>query len=106
MPADPDAIETELQATDGYEFDGGVELAIRRVRALRAAMRLPESFNRRNEGATFDRKYLADQLQQALAYVAANQTQTDAQRLANPSVLHTDFSTFRGYGPSAAEGCQ
>lgn len=96
----PEGVAAELIATAGYEFEGGVELAKRRVKALRCKLDLPQAFNRNSQGASFYLKATQDQLDQALAYIAANEVLTDEQRLANPSVIHTDFSTFRGHGNS------
>jgi len=60
-------------------------------------------FARDQQSAQFAVQVIENQLHQALSFIQASVTPTDAQRLANPSVLHADFSTFRGYGPGGCE---
>jgi len=94
-------IETVLAATAGYDVDGDVDLAKRRVAALRRKLDFAESSGRDGTDYRFNHQVIERQLRQALEYVAANQPLTEAQRKANPSVLHADFSATGKY---AAEG--
>lgn len=90
-------IEAELAETARYDVDGDVSLAKRRVAALRRKLDFPQSTGRGEQNIAFALQITQDELNKALAFIAANATPTDAQLLQNPSVLHTDFSTFRGY---------
>lgn len=90
-------IEAELAATADYDVERDVSKAKRRVAALRRKLDFPQSTGRGEQNIAFTMQTIENQLQQAIAFVAGNETLTDAQRLANPSVTHADFSTFRGY---------
>ncbi len=93
----PAGIEVELAATADYDVARDVDKAKRRVAALRRKLDFPQMSGRGEQSMSFDMQRIENQLQQALAFVAANETLTEAQRLASPSVTHADFSTFRGY---------
>lgn len=91
-------VDAELAATSGYDVEGDVSKAIRHAAALRRRLHFAQSSGRGKMNMAFFMQAIQDQLQQCLAWINANNTsQTDAQRLANPSVTHADFSTFRGY---------
>jgi len=90
-------IEAELAATADYDVENDFSKAKRRVAALRRKLDLPQATGRGEQNVAFYLQATENQLQQALSFVAANRTPTDAQLQANPSVLHADFSTFRGY---------
>lgn len=90
-------IEEELAATADYDVAGDVSKAKRRVAALRRKLDFPQSVGRNGNVTSFWMQSIERQLDQAIAFVEANQDPTDAQKLANPTVLHADFSTFRGY---------
>ncbi len=90
-------IEAELAATADYDVTLDIPKAKRRVAALRRKLDFPQSTGRGEQNIAFAMQAIENQLQQALAFVAANDTPTEAQRLANPDVVHADFSTFRGY---------
>jgi hypothetical protein len=96
-------IEAELAVTADYDVENDVAKAKRRVAALRRKLDFPSSFSRDQQSAQFEMQAIERQLSQALAFVQATVTPSEAQRLANPSVLHADFSTFRGYGPGGCE---
>jgi hypothetical protein len=92
-------IEAELAETADYDTSFDLSKARRRVAALRRRLDFPQSVGRGEQNISFYLQAIENQIQQALAFIAANQTLTDAQRQANPDVTHADFSTFRGYGP-------
>lgn len=94
----PQQIEAELAATADYDVEIDVAKAKRHVVALRSKLRFPSSTGRGEQNMAFTMQTIENQLQQVLNWLAVNMPQTDAQRLNNPSVLHADFSTFRGYG--------
>lgn len=94
----PEDIERELALTAGYDVNSDVDQAKRRVIALRRKLDLPMSAaNESQESVTLAMQTIENQLQQVLNWLAVNNTQSAAQRLNNPSVVHADFSTFRGY---------
>lgn len=90
-------VDAELAATADYDVEHDVAKAKRRVAALRRKLDFAASSARDSQSFEFQQKIIQDQLNQALAYVRAQETLTDAQQLANPSVLHADFSGFGGY---------
>ncbi len=90
-------IEAELADTADYDVAVDVSKAKRRVAALRRRLDFPQSTGRGEQNIAFAMQAIENQLQQVLAWIAANDTPSDSQRLANPDVVHTDFSTFRGY---------
>jgi len=90
-------IEAELAATADYDVALDVSKAKRRVAALRRKLDFPQSSGRGEQNVAFAMQATENQLQQVLAWIAANDTPSEAQRLANPDVVHADFSTFRGY---------
>lgn len=94
-------VDAELAATAGYDVDRDVSLAKRRVAALRRKLDFAMSSGRDGQNVAFQQQIIQDQLNQALAFVRANETLTEAQTLANPNVTHADFSTLRG-----GSGCE
>lgn len=95
-------IEAELAATADYDVENDVAKAKRRVAALRRKLDFPSSMGRDQQSMQFAVQTIENQLNQALKFVQASVSPSEAQRLANPSVVHADFSTFRGYSPG---GC-
>jgi hypothetical protein len=91
------AIEAELAATADYDVAVDVSKAKRRVAALRRRLDFPQSSGRGEQNIAFAIAAIENQLQQVLTWIAANDTPSEAQRLANPDVVHADFSNFRGY---------
>ncbi len=65
--------------------------------ALRRKLDFPQSSGRGEQNVAFAIQAIENQFQQVLAWIAANDTPSEAQRLANPDVVHADFSTCRGY---------
>jgi tetrahydromethanopterin S-methyltransferase subunit H len=90
-------IEAELADTADYDVAADVPKAMRRVAALRRKLDFPQSTGRGEQNVAFAMQAIENQLQQALVFIATNETPSEAQRLANPDVVHADFSTFRGY---------
>ncbi len=90
-------IEAELADTADYDVALDVSKAKRRAAALRRKLDFPQSSGRGEQNVGFAMQAIENQLQQVLAWIAANETLSEAQRLANPDVVHADFSTFRGY---------
>ena len=90
-------IEAELAATADYDVEIDVSKAKRRVAALRRKLDFPQSSGRGEQNIAFAMQAIENQLQQVLAWTAATDTPSEAQRLANPDVVHADFSTFRRY---------
>lgn len=92
-----DEAQAELLATCDYDVEGDVAKAKRFVAAARAMLFFTSSSGQDGATQSFDMERIENMLRQALAFVAANATPSEAQQLANPSVTHADFSTFRGY---------
>jgi hypothetical protein len=90
-------IEAELADTADYDVVLDVSKAKRRAAALRRRLDSPQSSGRGEQNVAFAMQAIENQLQQVLAWIPANDTPSEAQRLANPDVVHADFSTFRGY---------
>jgi hypothetical protein len=90
----PEDIEAELALTAGYDIDNSLDLARRRVIALRRKLDLPHIVdNESQEHVELEMNIIQNQLQQALAWIRANSPANPN----NPDVVHADFSTFRGY---------
>lgn len=90
-------VEAELAATAGYDVNDSLSEAKRRVAALRRKLDFAEQSDESGREIRFNHDVVLKQLEQAIAYVRANVELTEEQRLANPSVIHADFSTFGGY---------
>lgn len=91
-------IEDELAATSTYDVDGDVAMCKRYVAAIRRKLHFASSSGRDGVSIQFQHQILKQELDDALAWLAANRTETETQRLANPSVTHADFSGFGQYG--------
>lgn len=91
-------VDAELAATAGYDVDGEVSLAKRRVAALRRKLDFAMSSGRDGQTVAFQQQIIQDQLNQALAFIRANDEPSDATLLRNPSMTHADFSNLRGGG--------
>jgi hypothetical protein len=96
------SIEAELAATADYDVENDVAKAKRRVAALRRKLDFPSSMGRDQQTMQFAVQTIENQLNQALQFIQASASPSEAQRLVNPSVVHADFSTFRGY---SSGGC-
>lgn len=90
-------VEAELAATARYDVDGDVDMAKRRVAALRRKLDFPAQAGRSEQSVSFQLNLIENELNRALAFVRANTTPTAAQLTANPSVVHADWSTFGRY---------
>lgn len=95
------AVDSELAATADYDVGGDLDKARRRVAALRRKLDFPQAAAGDSHTMAFYVQAIENQLSQVLAWIGANETPTEAERLANPSVIHADFSTFGKY----AGGC-
>jgi predicted ATPase len=90
-------VEAELAATADYDVAQDADKAKRRIAALRRKLDFAAESSRDGQALKFQQQHIENQLNQALAWLRENGDQTNAQKLANPSVTHADFSTFRGY---------
>lgn len=93
----PNEIDAELAITADYDVCYDADKARRRVAALRRKLDFPQASGFEGYSMQFAMQAIENQLQQALAWLSANDTPSDARLLRNPSVTHADFSTFRGY---------
>ncbi len=93
----PQQVEAELAATADYDVANDVGKAKRRVAALRRKLDFAAMSSEDGRSVQFQLQITENQLRQALAFVQANDSQSEAQRLANPNVTHADFSTFGQY---------
>ncbi len=91
-------VESELAATSDYDVERDVSKAKRHVAALRRKLHFASSSGRDGHTIQFQHQVLQDQLKQALAWIAANESVSESSRTSNPSVLHADFSGFGQYG--------
>jgi tetrahydromethanopterin S-methyltransferase subunit H len=89
-------IESELADTADYDVGVDISKAKRRVAALRRKLDFPQSSGRGEQNVAFAMQAIENQLQQVLAWIAANEAPSDASRLGNPDCVHADFSNFRG----------
>mgnify|MGYP000923884897 CR=1 FL=1 len=92
-----EGVEAVLAATSTYDVDGDTSMAARHIAALRRRLHFAASMGRDGQSMSVDTKALQDELRTAMAWLRANTTPSEARRLANPDVVHADFSTFRGY---------
>lgn len=90
-------IEAVLAATASYDVDRDADAARRRVAALRRKLDFAASSSRDGQSLMYQQQVIERQLQQCLAFLRSVDAPTDAQRRANPSVTHADFSSLRGY---------
>lgn len=86
----------EYDATCGYDVENDASKAARFVAAVRGMLRFASMSNRGDLRMEHDPTVLRDELTRAIAWISANPTA--AQRLANPDVVHADFSGFGQYG--------
>jgi hypothetical protein len=96
--------QAELIATADYDVEADVAKAKRYVAAARALITFNSLGTRDGTTLQFDMQQIANLMNQAIAYVAANSTPSEAQRLANPSVVHADWSGFGNYGANGPPG--
>jgi len=71
-------IEAELADTADYDVTLDVSKPKRRMAALRRKLDFPQSTGRGEQNIAFAMQAIQDQLQQALAWIVANDTPTDA----------------------------
>lgn len=90
-------VDLELALTADYRATSDTDKASRRVTALTRKLDFPESAGKDQESARLAMQTIENQLQQVQRWLDANTDQTDAQQLRDPSVVHADFSNFRGY---------
>jgi hypothetical protein len=92
------AVDAELAETAGYDVERDVSQAKRRVAALRRKLDFASSSMEAGRELSFQQQIIQEQLNQALAFIRANEDVSDADRLRNPDVVHADFSGFGQYG--------
>lgn len=88
----------EYDAAASYDVDNSTSLAARFIVAVRGMLRFASMSRREGLSMEHDPSILQDQLNQALAWLEANQTVSESSRTANPDVSHADFSGFGQYG--------
>lgn len=94
----PAGIKAVLDDTLDYDIESDATKANRRLKALRAKKQEAlSSASRGSSSYSFDLAQLEKDIQEVMTWINANTTPTDAQRNANPSVTHADFSTFGQY---------
>jgi len=91
-------IEAVLAATSDYDTTRDAAKARRYVAAIRRRLHMAASSGRDGQTLQFNVQVLESELRAALAWLRANDSPTEQQRLNNPSVTHADFTTFRGRG--------
>jgi len=91
-------VDAELAATADYDIENDISKAKRRVAALRRKLDFVSSSTRDSQTMQFQQSEIRRQLQSAIDFVRGNQATTESQRLANPNVVHADFSQFRSNG--------
>ncbi|MEX0678068.1 MAG: hypothetical protein WD063_13385 [Pirellulales bacterium] len=75
-------IEAELADTADYDVAIDVSKAKRRVAALRRKLDFPQSSGRGEQNIAFAMQAIENQLQQVLAWTAANDTPSETQAIA------------------------
>lgn len=90
-------VEAELAATASYRSNKSVSEAKRRLDALTRKLDFAEQSDENGRMIRFNFKQVENQISAVEFYVRNNEELTDAERLANPDVIHSDFSTFGGY---------
>lgn len=88
-------IEAELAVTATYDVDNNVDLAKRRLAALRRKLDFPSQIARGENSLQFAIAAIERQIASILEWLKQNQETTAAQRLSNPDVTHADWSEFR-----------
>jgi hypothetical protein len=83
--ATPAGIEAELASTADYDVAIDVSKAKRRVAALRRKLDFPQTSARGEQNVAFAMQAIENQLQEVLAWIAANDTPTDAQACRTPT---------------------
>lgn len=90
-------IEEELLATVDYFANNDVALAKRRLAAMMQRALFPMRSDRDAQMMEFDAQMMREEIANLKAFISALADPTEAQRLANPSVLHTEFTMRGGY---------
>jgi hypothetical protein len=99
MPCPPSFSDAQAQllANADYDVAGDLDKARAYVGAARSLIAFSSSAMRDGTSVQFDMGALSKLMNQALRWIEANSTPSDAQLLANPSVVHADFSGLNGY---------
>ena len=90
-------IESVLAATADYDVNNSTSNASRRATALRRKLDFAQSSSRNSQSIQYDTGAIERQLQQVLDWLSARTTQSTADRLRRPSVVHADFSRTGKY---------
>jgi|GEM_PF-5119607 len=93
----PSGVKTVYEDTLGYDVDQSLADAKRHAKALRAMLGQVQSSSEGSNQYAWNMQTLGEQLDRCLQWIAANRSQTEAQRKARPAVLHADFSDFGKY---------
>lgn len=100
MATDYSSYVDEYDATCGYDTENDVSKCKRFIVAVRGMLRFASMSRRDSVSMEHDPAILQKELDRALSWLDANQLTTEAQRLANPDVVHADYSGFGQYGGS------
>lgn len=98
----PAEVDAELGATADYATTRDVAKAKRRHAALTRKLDFAASSARDGQSLQFMQQVIERQLDKVESFIESLETLTESQRLANPSVLHADFSGFGQYGGRSA----
>jgi hypothetical protein len=92
-------VEDELSQTAGYRSSSDLSLAHRREAALTRKLDFAEQSDENGRMIRFNQQVVESQLNQVQSHikVVLENSTTNASRIDNPTVLHTDFSGFGGY---------
>lgn len=94
--SDESVVASELATCADYDINRDIAKAKRFAAALRARLMWSQESARGDQSRKDNQRILERQLAQCLAFIQSNEAPTDAQRKANPTVTHADFSTLRG----------
>lgn len=99
-----DEVYAAYEANSGYDLEGDVTKAREFIRACRLMLSPRFSIKRMSHGMSrggggeeveLDQKLIENQLNDALAWLSANDTTTLAPNPGGGGVIHPDFSGFR-----------
>jgi len=90
-------VDSELAQTADWKATRDIAKARRRHAALTRKLDFPQATARKGQSIAFALELIQKQIESIDAFLAANEELTEADQLRFASVIHADFSTFRGY---------